>query len=94
MSECDISQIPNSLLTLCLVSTSSPYIPINRIPKEKNIKTYPCKLCDYIASQKWLLKRHNLTHTGEKPYYCEFCDKNFRQLTHLNTHKCIPINEK
>ncbi|XP_028816119.1 zinc finger protein 879-like [Denticeps clupeoides] len=40
------------------------------------------------------LIRHQLVHTGEKPFKCEKCDKVFSQSSNLKTHQKIHTGEK
>lgn len=48
---------------------------------------YQCAICfkNFVSPSK--LKRHYVTHTGQRPYMCEVCDKTFTQSSHLKTHR-------
>jgi len=54
--------------------------------KEKPKKEYTCEVCLKQFGRQQHLKRHILTHTGERPYPCHMCDKRFRRSEHLKHH--------
>eukprot|EP00092_Neocalanus_flemingeri_P002804 GFUD01003001.1.p1 GENE.GFUD01003001.1~~GFUD01003001.1.p1 ORF type:complete len:381 (-),score=90.03 GFUD01003001.1:115-1257(-) len=67
-------------------------------PEDKLNKAYPCEMCSMSFSQKWLLKRHWKTHTGDKPYKCSICLRSFSLrdscTRHLKTvHKELVMTE-
>ena len=67
-------------------------------PEDKLNKAYPCEMCSMSFSQKWLLKRHWKTHTGDKPYKCSICLRSFSLrdscTRHLKTvHKELVMSE-
>ena len=45
-----------------------------------------CSQCDYQTPSRRNLVRHNMTHTGEKPFQCETCQRSFSQKSSLNSH--------
>ncbi|KFM81296.1 Zinc finger and BTB domain-containing protein 46, partial [Stegodyphus mimosarum] len=56
--------------------------------KENNsfFEHYQCPMCSYTAAFYSILKRHILTHTGERPYKCSICHKGFTQKENLKRH--------
>ena len=50
------------------------------------LSKYPCDICGKGFQKSWLLNRHILIHTGEKPFACNLCEKRFNQKSTLKKH--------
>ncbi|XP_029456073.1 zinc finger protein 770 [Rhinatrema bivittatum] len=50
-------------------------------------KTFHCDQCEKAFPSLSKLKRHYLTHTGQRPFSCDLCGKMFRQSAHLKRHQ-------
>ncbi|KAL4646198.1 zinc finger protein 740-like [Arapaima gigas] len=57
-------------------------------------KNFICEHCYGGFRSSYHLKRHILTHTGEKPFPCDVCDMRFIQRYHLERHKRVHSGEK
>ena len=47
---------------------------------------FACPFCRKIMKSSHNMKRHILTHTGERPFECVHCEKSFILKHHLSYH--------
>lgn len=55
---------------------------------------HQCRLCSYRTHKASHLKRHVLSHTGEKPYFCPLCPHRCNQNASLQRHILTHTKEK
>ncbi|GBM98617.1 Histone-lysine N-methyltransferase PRDM9 [Araneus ventricosus] len=53
-----------------------------------------CPECSYSSDKATHLRRHLLTHSGEKPHACPHCPKRFSRVDHLRTHLLLHTGQK
>ena len=57
-------------------------------------KKYQCELCCWVFLRKARLEDHKNTHSGEKPYICQHCEKAFSGRDVLRQHLKIHQDKK
>ncbi|KAL0852820.1 hypothetical protein ABMA27_012623 [Loxostege sticticalis] len=65
---------------------------INEKNKCKNV--FACKFCDRTFTIKKCHKRHEMAHTGDRPFMCNHCGRKFMRSYHLSRHMRTHTGEK
>lgn len=60
---------------------------LHMVHKEKEKQLHTCKVCGKNLSSFKRLKSHWNTHTGERPYACDRCNKSFTSSSDLSKHE-------
>lgn len=57
--------------------------------------SHQCPFCKHNFSTRRYLLRHMIKHTGDKPYSCENCGKQFYRDLYLKLHseRCFPVTQ-
>lgn len=69
-------------------------IPPELLKKPKEKIRYHCSVCAKEFPHAYKLERHELIHTGEKPYSCSICGRRFNQKGNLKTHYKVHFGER
>ncbi|XP_028968104.1 zinc finger protein 64 [Galendromus occidentalis] len=79
------SEILQDMLMYGRIAQSSP---LETSPPNSSLykKFFSCHVCGYNTHIKRAHERHILTHTGEKPHKCDYCDFRSNRKDNLLTH--------
>lgn len=80
----------NYVCDLCGKSFVQLYsLKVHKRTIHEGIRDYACEYeqCNKRFKDAHGLKAHSHTHTGEKPWFCDFCAKSFTSKSNLEKHK-------
>ncbi|KAF8569195.1 hypothetical protein P879_08694 [Paragonimus westermani] len=60
-----------------------------RLHEATHTLPFQCGDCGKRFSRPWLRDIHHRTHTGEKPYTCEICQRRFADRSNMRAHQRV-----
>nr|XP_019953610.1 PREDICTED: zinc finger protein 770-like [Paralichthys olivaceus] len=72
--------LPQETASIPSAAQKKPTFPLQKLP------SHQCPKCSKFFPSPSKLERHMMIHTGQRPFSCELCGKQFRQKTHLRVH--------
>ena len=54
--------------------------------QRQNNGSHYCEICGHKFLWRWMLSRHMMTHTGEKPHACPLCDYKAARKEQVKNH--------
>ena len=88
----DLKSLKAHGVTVIIPEVATKYDPVvtkktvSYVQKKTKPKNFVCKECGSGFSSAKDLTRHNVVHTGEKPYACPHCDQRFSAPSSKSLH--------
>ncbi len=82
----DLPFCPDCNQSFCTIRSLYAHNCANRYPEGEMKKSHQCDICFKFFNAPSKLKRHYVTHTGQRAFQCTQCQKSFTQSHHLKTH--------
>ena len=58
----------------------------HKVCRHEKFSPHQCKVCNKMFVKPGDVKRHMVTHTAERSFYCEHCHKSYKTKNHLRRH--------
>ena len=62
------------------------FIILQNLPIKLGYQEFGCPFCTQISKRRDVMRKHILTHTGEKPFSCSMCQYACSQQANLRKH--------